>query len=61
MSERWGKCRTCKGRGIVMTETGQRDAVLLRPILAEQECGTCGGTGHGGAAEDAPWLAGDDQ
>jgi DnaJ-class molecular chaperone len=61
MSERFGPCRTCKGRGVVIAATGTRDPVLLRPEYKEQECGTCEGTGHSGHVEDCPWLQPEDE
>lgn len=60
MSERWGACPPCKGRGMVIVT--KRDLILLRDEQVEQECGRCEGTGHDGSAfaPDAPWLAGDE-
>lgn len=60
MSERWGACPRCHGRGVI--EVVKKDLILFRTETVEQECGRCEGTGHDGSAfaPDAPWLAGDD-
>ena len=42
MTERWGKCRFCKGTGLI------KDPVLLR----EENCGHCGGQGYDGSIEE---------
>ena len=41
MTERWGVCRGCSGRGLV------KDPVLF----TEKECASCNGEGYDGSAE----------
>lgn len=45
MSERYGKCRGCKGIGFVM----KMDAVLFTSV--KKECGRCEGTGFETSAD----------
>jgi len=49
MSERYGFCRTCYGKGTQM-QSGQ-DMSGERTYY-EEACGTCGGTGESGDAMD---------
>jgi len=49
MSERWGNCRSCGGKGSKKVSgqdmTGER-------TYYDEECGTCGGTGESGDIQD---------
>lgn len=58
MTERWGKCPRCRGRGSVAVETGVVEEGSGAKEVVLEECGTCDGSGHDGSAfaPDAPWL-----
>lgn len=51
MSENYGNCPRCRGRGFYLVKTGVRDPVFLREETAKESCNWCGGTGYDGSAE----------
>lgn len=50
MSERYGKCLSCKGIGSMRVPTGVVDPTNQVAEVVFDECGGCGGTGHSGDA-----------
>jgi len=49
MSERYGNCRRCKGKGEVQILVG-RDGLTNEKVYMPDECPQCEGSGHSGDA-----------
>lgn len=72
MSERYGKCKSCKGQGKIFRLRSQKileekttdspdtrtfkKELIARILLDGNECGSCGGTGFSGDATNYPYY-----